>query len=77
MSCTHLAIEERRSCVVPTAHQSVNRFLLGAVVAAERRRVAVHGKGHTNLMATCWLFKRLVPSKITPKEPSPIFFPTR
>jgi hypothetical protein len=31
----------------------------------------------TNLMATCCWLSRLVPSKITPNEPSPIFFPTR
>ena len=30
----------------------------------------------TNLIATCWLLSRLVPSKMTPNEPSPIFFPT-
>lgn len=30
----------------------------------------------TNLMATFWLLSRLVPSNITPNEPSPIFFPT-
>lgn len=39
-------------------------------------RLHEHGTPRTNLMATCWLLSRLVPSKMTPNEPSPIFFPT-
>lgn len=31
----------------------------------------------SNLIATGWLFSKFAPSKTTPKEPSPIFLPTR
>lgn len=31
----------------------------------------------TNLIATVWLLRMFVPSKITPNDPSPIFLPTR
>lgn len=69
----HRGVEERRSCVVPEGHE----LAMGLIVGIRLRNVFCVGGILTNLMATCWLLRRFVPSKITPKEPSPIFLPTR
>jgi hypothetical protein len=66
MCGTHLVAEEHHSYEVPVIE-----------LESEDKQNSIADDKHTNLMATCWLLRRLVPSKITPKEPSPIFLPTR
>lgn len=80
MCDTHLAVEEHRSYAAPTILIDVSHLFLGYEATARRlatRWMMKMPQRRTNLMATCWLFSRLVPSKMTPKEPSPIFLPTR
>jgi len=63
MFCIHRAVEVRRFFGVPDL----------ASVSYQR----AHGQTvRTNLIATWVLFSKLVPSKMTPKDPSPIFLPT-
>lgn len=61
MFCIHPVIEGHHSSSVPDI------VSLRAVRSIARL---------TNLMATCWLLSRLVPSNMTPNDPSPIFLPT-
>lgn len=48
-----------------------------AVIGVHRESDTSSREQLTNLMATCWLLSKFVPSKMTPNEPSPIFLPTR
>lgn len=58
----------RPTCGVPAAQRvhvsGVGKDGLGVPLPRGGR-----GGRLTNLMATCWLLSRLVPSKMTPKEP--------
>ncbi len=79
---THLAIVERHSFGVPVKGvSSWSSFNVLGRLGEDMQLLAVfwdvQRNGRTNLIATCWLFNRLVPSNMTPKEPSPIFLPTR